>query len=201
MIKSGLDLLMLLLYANKQERIEGITRLVKLLFLLIKEGDFKEFEKEFGFEAYNYGPWSSQVLDFTETVKEMGLIKSEERELKPYEERDVDLIEAGLDVAEIPVENRIPIFSLTEDGLKVGRALYERLAEDERARIEDIKKKFNRMSLSELIRYVYLKYPEFAKKSKIKEKVIPSMFGVSPELPEFEREEEDFREFTDEIYN
>ena len=32
MIKSGLDLLMLLFYANKQEKIEGITKLVKLLF-------------------------------------------------------------------------------------------------------------------------------------------------------------------------
>ncbi|MGC8979032.1 hypothetical protein [Caldisericum sp.] len=185
MIKSGLDLLMLLLYANKQEKIEGITKLVKLLFLLIKEGNFKEFEKEYGFETYNYGPWSSQVLNFTETVREMNLIKSEERELKRYEERDVDLIEAEVDVAEIPelVENEIFIFSLTADGLKVGRVLYKRLTEDERTKIEDIKKKFNRMSLSELIRYVYLKYPEFTKKSKIKEKFIPrSMFGVSPEL-------------------
>lgn len=123
-------------------------------------------------------------------------MKSEKRELKPYEERDVDLIEAELDVAEVTelVENRISLFSLTGDGLKVGRVLYERLTEDERAKIEDIKKKFNRMSLSELIRCVYLKYPEFAKKSRIKEKFIArSMFGVSPELPEFEREEEDFR--------
>jgi hypothetical protein len=196
MIKSGLDLLIVLLYANKQEKIEGVTKLVKLLFLLIKEGNFKEFEKEYGFEAYNYGHWSSQVLNFTETVREMGLIKSEERELKPHEKPDVDLIEAELDVAEMPelVENKISIFSLTADGLKVGRVLYERLTKDERIKIEDVKKKFNRMSLSELIRYVYLKYPEFAKKSRIKEKVIPrSMFGVSPELPKFEREEEDFR--------
>lgn len=57
MIKSGLDLLMLLLYANEQEKIEGITKLLKLLFLLIKEEKFKEFEKEYGFEACNYGPW------------------------------------------------------------------------------------------------------------------------------------------------
>ena len=193
MIKSSLDLLMLLLYANKQEKIEGITKLVKLLFLLIKEGNFKEFEKEYGFEAYNYGPWSSQVFDFTETLKEIDLMKSEERELKPHEQRDVDLIEAELDVAENPklVENKIFIFSLTTDGLKIGEVLYERLVKNERTKIEHVKKKFNRMSLSELIRYAYLKYPEFAKKSKIKEKTIPkSMFGMSPELPKFEREEE-----------
>ena len=50
------------------------------------------------------------------------------------------------------------------------------------------------MSLFQLIEYVYLRYPEFTKKSKIKEKIIPkSMFGISPELPKFEREEEDFR--------
>ncbi len=193
MIKSGLDLLMLLLYANKQEKIEGITKLAKLLFLLTKEENFKEFEKEYEFEAYNYGPWSSQVLNFTETVKEMELIKSEEHKLKPYEEKDVDLIEGELEGTKIP-ENSIDIFSLTPDGIKVAIMLYGKLTEDERTKIEGIKKKFNRMSLSELIRYVYLKYPEFAKKSRIKEKFIPiSMFGISPELPKFEREEEDFR--------
>ncbi len=193
MIKSGLDLLMLLLYANKQEKIEGITKLAKLLFLLTKQENFKEFEKEYEFEAYNYGPWSSQVLNFTETVKEMELIKSEEHKLKPYEEKDVDLIEGELEGTKIP-ENSIDIFSLTPDGIKVAIMLYGKLTEDERTKIEGIKKKFNRMSLSELIRYVYLKYPEFAKKSRIKEKFIPiSMFGISPELPKFEREEEDFR--------
>ena len=112
---------------------------------MIKEGNFKEFEKEYEFEAYNYGPWSSHVLNFAETIKEIDLIRSEGRELKPYEGRDVDLIEAELNAAEIPdlVENRIFIFSLTADGLKVGRVLYERLSEDEtedeRTRIEEIK--------------------------------------------------------------
>jgi len=195
-LKSGLDLFMLLLYVNNQEKIEGITRLVKILFLLIEEGGFKKFETEYGFEAYNYGPWSSQVLNFKETAQEMELIKSEERELKPYERRDVDLIETELDIAGIPEleENKISIFSLTADGIKVGSVLYERLTGEERIEIEEIKKKFNRMSLSELIEYVYLKYPEFAKKSRIREKIIQkSMFGVSPELPKFEREEEDFR--------
>jgi uncharacterized protein YwgA len=185
MVKSGLDLLIALLYTNNQERIEGVTRLVKLLFLLVKEGGFKEFEKEYGFEAYNYGPWSSQVFDFTETLKELGLVMVEERELTAFEDRDFDLIEAEINVSEVPEikENRIQIFSLTQDGVKVGEVIYKNLSNEERERIEAIKRRYNKMPLSDLLRYIYARFPQFTIKSLIQRKIVK----LSPE-EEFKRE-------------
>ena len=44
MIRSGLDLIILLLYAKNKEKIEGVTRLTKLLFLLV-ENHFKQLKK------------------------------------------------------------------------------------------------------------------------------------------------------------
>lgn len=185
MIKSGLDLLMALFYSNNQERIEGVTRLVKLIFLLVNEGGFKEFEREYGFEAYDYGPWSSQVFDFTETIKELGLIKVEERELTAFEEKDFDLIETELNVSEVPEikENKITIFSLTPDGVKVGEVIYKNLSNEERERVEAIKRRYNKMPLADLLRYVYARFPQFTIKSLIRGKIVK----LSPE-EEFRKE-------------
>lgn len=193
-LKSGLDLLMVLLYANNQERVEGITRLVKLLFLLIKEGGFQQFEKEYEFEAYDFGPWSARTFSFLESIAEMGLVSIREEPFIDYEEVADDFAEA--EVAEIPelVQRMLKVFSLSDRGTKVGQVLYERLSEAERQRLESIKRKFNTMRLDELLQYVYSKYYAYTRKSKIRTKVLPkTMFGVSPDLPEYVREEDDFR--------
>jgi len=194
-LKSGLDLLMVLLYANNRGKIEGITRLVKLLFLLIKEGGFQQFEKEYEFEAYNFGPWSARTFSFLESIGEMGLVSIQEKPFADYEEVADDFAEA--EVAEIPelAQRTVKVFLLTDRGIKVGHVLYNRLSDTERQQLESIKRKFNMMRLDELLRYVYSKYYAYTKKSKIKAKVLPrTMFGASPDLPEYVREEDDFRE-------
>lgn len=193
-LKSGLDLLMVLLYANNTAKIEGITRLVKLLFLLIKEGGFPQFEKEYEFEAYDFGPWSARTFSFLESVREMGLVAVQEGPYTNYQEVADDFAES--EVTEIPelAEKTMRVFSLTERGRKVGQVLYGRLSEAERQQMESVKRRFNTMRLDELLRYVYSRYYVYTRKSKIKAKVLPrTMFGVSPDLPEFAREEDDFR--------
>ena len=194
-LRSGLDLLIVLLYANNQARIEGMTRLVKLLFLLVKEDSFREFEKEYEFEAYNYGPWSARTFSFLESIGEMGLVAVAEKPFADYQEVADDFAEA--EVSEIPelAEKMVKIFSLTDRGIKVGQVLYGRMADTERQKLESIKRRFNTMRLDELLRHVYSKYYSYTRKSKIKAKVLPgTMFGVSPDLPEYVREEDDFRQ-------
>jgi len=176
-LKSALELLIVLLYSNNKEKIEGITRLIKLIFLLIKEGGFSEFEKEVDFEAYHYGPWSAEIyLDYTKTLEEIGIIKIEEKEsIEP----DIDTIYFS-DVEELR-EGKMKIFSLTKKGEKVGKVLFERLTEEEKKKIEEIKRGWNHRSLNELIEYIYYKYIGYTKKSKIKNEVL-SKLGVSPSL-------------------
>lgn len=174
-VKSAMDLLVLLLYANRNEKVEGITRLVKLLFLLVEEGGFEKFREECDFEAYSYGPWSAEVFNYRETLDQIGALEIEE---KPVEVFDEDYLKVADEqyVENLPPaqmkERKIETFSLTEDGLKIGRVLWERLSQEERLAISNIKERYNHMSLHDLLRYVYSRYGEFTGKSKIRRKVL-----------------------------
>jgi len=194
-LKSGLDLLLVLLYAGNQAEVVGVTRLVKLLFLLVKEGGFERFEGEYGFEAYNYGPWSSKLFDYLEAVDELGLIRVEE---KPFE-NSVEVADdfVAREASEVPdlAQKMVKVFSLTDKGVRVGRVLSERLSESEKRSVERIKRVFNNMRLDRLLDYVYKKYPSYAARSRVKGELPPlTMFGTSPDLSKFVREEDDFRE-------
>ena len=172
MIDSDLDLLLLLLYVNNQEEIIGITRLEKLIFLLIQEKRFKKFQKEFGYIEYDYGPWSSQIIDNIEALSSYGLVEIEERSL-PVFEKDYyqDDIELDLDLIREFYENKTLAYSLTPNGIKVSQELFASLIDKEKQVIQRIKNQFNKMPLRQLIRHVYHFYPEFTKKSIIKDKV------------------------------
>lgn len=200
-VDSGLDLMLVLLYSPGRsgrfcEEIRGITRFVKVLFLLIKEGGFTDVAGEFAFEAYDYGPWSGEIFDNIEALQEVGILSIEEM-MPESPEEIADEMERIKQTAEtyVPTHRKGMIYSLTSKGEKVGKKVYERLSRNERTRVERVKKKFNRMPLDRLLKHIYMNYPEVTIKSKIKEQVVPhSMFGASPDLPKFEREKEDFRE-------
>lgn len=175
MIRSGLDLIILLLYAKNKEKIEGVTRLTKLLFLLV-ENHFKQLKKEFNFEPWDYGPWSSQVMDYLETAKDLNLIKIEERELSPLEEKDYDYIKTELEASEILEleEKKIKIFSLTKRGEKIAHHLLQKISPEDLKAIEELKKRFNKEPLKFLIEHIYRKFPQFTIKSLIKKRILPS---------------------------
>jgi len=199
-IESSLDLMMTLLYTagatgKKCEPVRDTMRLVKLLFLLVKEGGFQKFEKEFGFEGYDYGPWGGQIYDNIEVLKQVNLITATEDNPKSLEEGIADnqliLQLEGISFS----QNTVSIYRLTNNGTKVGKKLYDDLSTNELKNIQNIKMKFNRMQLSDLVKYVYSKYTKYTLKSKIKKKVLASsMFGTIPNLAQFKREEEDFRD-------
>ncbi len=193
-IQSGLDLIVALLYAPGSvkapaERITGITRLEKLIFLLLKEGGFEErVGRDFPYKPYDLGPYSSEILDYLETLKELQILSAEIRDTRSYKE-SMDGMAAQLEATEqIDIGRpKVEIYQLTPRGLRVGKSLFEDLAEEDQSALVHVKRRFNRVPLNELLRYVYKKYPKMREKSKIADQILG--FGRRPDLPPFSRED------------
>lgn len=172
----GPDLLLLMLSAGEagsvdENRINGITRLVKLLYLVKEETDvFQHVDSDpLKYEAYHYGPFSREVYESIELLEQTGLVK-EERFL---DGSSIDLLEdievtGSVDTGDEYLERR---FHLSEKGVAVSRLLAQKHPEAFEA-IDRIKQTYGRLSLSALIRYVYVTYPESAKKSLIANRVL-----------------------------
>jgi uncharacterized protein YwgA len=168
----GPDLVLLLLRApgvsgSAKDRINGITRLEKLLFLADQESNLpSQVDEAFRFKAYNYGPYSKQVYEAVDLLEEAGLLEEE----KAIEGKSLDAMEnayVGADYAE-GVERR---FLLTDEG----RAVADLLAAqhpDMSQLLEQVKKRFGHLSLRQLIQYVYRRYPEYATESLIRDQVL-----------------------------
>src|SRR5438477_569412 len=60
-------------------------------------------------------------------------------------------------------------FQLTAEGRKKAEEIWSRLSSDERQKFIGLKRRFNKISLKQLLRYVYKKYPEYTEASEIKE--------------------------------
>lgn len=198
-VKSGLDLLLALLYAKGRtgktgEQIRDTTRLVKLIFLLIREGGFENLAKDFSFEAYDYGPWAGEIFDGIESLKEIGVLSTRNESPESVEEvaDDRALVE---EFEGVTIPNLVTIYELTQQGLLIGKKIFESMTTAEQTNTQRIKDEFNSMPLHNLLTYVYTKYPDVTMKSKIRKKILKkSMFGVAPDLPQFTREKEDFRD-------
>src|SRR2546428_10866699 len=91
-IESGADLVMALLYApggtgKVGEEIRGITRLEKLVFLLLKVVGFESRTRgELSYKAYDYGPYSGELIDILQALKGEGLLQSELVSLESFKE-------------------------------------------------------------------------------------------------------------------
>src|SRR5438093_12248826 len=76
------DLLLLLIAAESTEgqtgRLNGITRLEKLLFLADMETKVSSsVDRPFTFHAYDYGPYSKAVYEGVELLEQAGLLLEE----------------------------------------------------------------------------------------------------------------------------
>ncbi len=173
-IETGLDVVLSLLYAPGTssvvgEPIRGITRLQKLLFLLWKEGAFYEDVPTLydfnSFEPYDFGPCMDDLYDDLDFADDIGLIGIEEvpsgNEFEGGDE-DAFLTDFGFKFVRKPTRKD---FRLTEVGLEAAQDVYDRLDTQRQEQISLIKRRFNSMPFFDLLRYVYRKYPAFAKKS------------------------------------
>ena len=187
-VDSGMDVLLLLLYAkgasNKvDEPVKGVTRLEKLVYLLDQEGGFHKYISDYQFEPYDFGPFSSELWDDIETLKDENLVVTKKVtsryfiEISDAEKAIEEENEFKEDIVRHSKKREMEIYSLSEDGKKVAELLFNELTSEEQNVLEKIKKEFNSISLFELIRYVYLKYPKSTTYSKIREDILGKATG------------------------
>jgi hypothetical protein len=165
------DLVLLLLAASgrgdsAQDRLNGITRLEKLLFLAEQETELsKEAYDRFEFKAYDYGPYSKGVYEAVDLLEEAGLLNEE----RAYAGQPLDEMEEWTAVVEQRegVERR---FTLTDRGKAIAAFLGQKHP-DVASALAQVKAKYGAMPLRSLIRYVYSTYPPFAAASKIRDKI------------------------------
>lgn len=171
------DMIILLLGAPSkiptlQDRLEGITRLEKLIFLLERETDYSDLiDKETEFHAYNFGPFSAQVYKAVDYLSAYELLDDSAR-LAPNDEDAWERIRVIDDIPSDPYVARL--FTLTEDGKRYYDALVEELKEHghDIDKMTQFKQKFAALPLRQLIRYVYNKYPDTTSQSLIRDEVM-----------------------------
>ena len=170
----GPDLVLLLLRAggsraDERDRVNGITRLEKLLFLADQESPLPgKVVEALVFKPYNFGPYSKQIYEAVDVLEDAGFVVEE----KALNGRPLDLDameEASVDADEVEgVERR---FYLTDDGRTVADYLAKQHPAYE-VLMTDIKTKYGNLPLRKLIQYVYRRYPAFAEASLIKDQVL-----------------------------
>ena len=172
-IESGLDVVMVLLYApgiteKIGEPIEGTTRLQKLLFLLWKEGKFFEnIPNLYGFQAYDFGPCMDDIYDDLDFAVDIGLIQiNEVPSGNEFEDGDGEAFLRHFGFTFVMKGSRRD-YELTPRGMKAAKEIFDSLGKSDREHLIKIKEKYNSMLFFDLLRYVYQKYPKFAEKSII----------------------------------
>jgi hypothetical protein len=160
----------------------GRTRLMKAMFLFEKEYQ-KDFEDnknqlDFNFEAYDYGPFSKDVLEALDFLISIDCIQTDNISEYETSRDDIDLDEKML-VEEAAINTICEInpfysqkFDLTKQGIDVIQDTtnffsWEKLSDNQKRILISLKTKIVNTSLREILLYVYTKYPKYAQKSKI----------------------------------
>jgi uncharacterized protein len=166
------DAVVLLLGAEGTEpqgRIEGVTRLEKLLFLLERETPAGHWLTEKpDFRSHRFGPFSSKVYQAVETLAAAGLIR-DSASPSPDQQDAWETTNVVLDESD-PYANRT--FELTDSGWEYFRALLQDLPLEAPKVVFGFKRRFGTIPLRQLVRYVYERYPEFTDKSEIRSQIL-----------------------------
>ena len=153
--------LLMLLAADRGRPIKGRVRLQKLVFLIRKkivdEKGLRLSDEHYRFIPYSYGPYSYEILDDVDFLKDLGLIEVKTGR-NPQVNEEYRITEKGKDFVKKFLENSI------NAGNKIIAKLYEE--------IENLKKKYGYLPVRKLINYVYIEYPEYTDKSVIREAVM-----------------------------
>lgn len=186
-IKSSKDILMLLLYAGGSsgkfcEPVEGQTRLMKMVFLFKKELANKldkiiDHAALPSFEAYDFGPFSSEVYsDLEFLVNNKFVVVTSDEKGGTSENKELEYWRATLGSQdEAPSEYVGRSFALTD----LGRDFVQEVLLDDAgitpsqlAILAEFKKRCVEAPLRALLKYVYTRYESMTTKSKIKEDIL-----------------------------
>lgn len=184
-IRNKADLMLALLFAGERPvsdvtatSVVGITRLEKLLFLLKLDEGFLQGVSEkdnFNFIPFKMGPWSNEIYDEVDFLESLGLLTkgSKEKRSAIDAEHDNELFSGMVldkyQKSASSVDEECEVFKLTDSGKVKAKEIWDRLADEEKKRLIELKSKFNKMNLKQFLRYVYKKYPEYTTESEIKD--------------------------------
>ncbi len=170
------DLVVLLLGAPEGSspstgRLEGVTRLEKLLFLIEKERQPDWLTETAEFDSDKFGPFSSKVYDAVDTLAAAQLIRDSNQLTSSTEDawETANIIRDPGDAAD-PYATRN--FELTDRGRRYYQALIAELPVDVEDQLGDFKGRFGKLPLRQLVRYVYERHPDFTDKSIIRDDIL-----------------------------
>lgn len=170
------DLVLLLLDAAEHylgvHELRGITRLEKLLFLLGREEHLESAEKLYEFQAYKFGPFSKDVYEATDFLRGIDFIEIDERSIASYynTNEEMALREAIGDEEDDGslVDQKEKVFKLTDHGRKAAhnlRNIWQAQTPAALAKLDTVIKRYGKLPLNQLIRYVYRQFPDWARNS------------------------------------
>ncbi len=181
----GADYLLLLLYLNNQEPIKGAVRLTKMMFLFNKQisetlkGKGLESDQLPNFIAYNYGPFSKDVYEQIELFTGIGFVSVTDINTKEEMSGIDDVVETEFidecyqGDSELKTENNFWEYRITDVGKGfVEKELLADLTDEQKGILEAFKRKITEMPIKQLLYYVYTNYPDYTKKSLIKDEVL-----------------------------
>lgn len=182
------DLLLLLLYVRDRlgrtgSGICGITRIQKLLFLATHElGCPVPIRNPYRFQPYRLGPFSAEVYDDIELLAQAGILSRQDVDPSGMPVIQVDTaVAAGIDrlnhnLAEMERLNALStLVSLTERGRRFAQALAESVSRNNPAllaTLQALKAVWVDRPLTELLGYVYRRYPEYTTESEIIDRLL-----------------------------
>jgi hypothetical protein len=173
-VKLRAEFIPMLLYVKGRtarigEGIRGITRFIKLLFLLDKETDLGKLVKVFyEFVPYKIGPFEPAVYQDLQVLEIAGIVKKQTYTYAiPFGDKEIDEGFNG--------NNQATIYTLTDEGMKYAKALISWLDKKDQEialQMRKYKTYYAQASLKKLLEYIYKKYPEFTKESEIIKDII-----------------------------
>jgi hypothetical protein len=146
------DWVLALMYAQEMPVI-GITSFMKQLFLTLM--DFAQENniptENPGFKGYKYGPYSERIEDVIISLIDSELIRTQGRKGSNGE-----------------------YFILTEDGIKAAEFSFNKLTNEQKEQLKEARLDWHQLGTDGLIKYVYIKYPEYTNESLILERYVPT---------------------------
>lgn len=152
-----------------KDRLEGITRLEKLVFLLEMETEVgKLLTERPNFKPHHFGPFSAEVYRAVEILKAAGLLS----EMGRLSESPEDSWESANLILGDDVQYASRDFELTEKGRRYFEVLASLVGKDAVKTASKLKDQFGSLPLRQLIRYVYQRHESFTTRSKIREQIL-----------------------------